>query len=662
MNKRPLLGANYYPEAWPDKEQEKDITNMKKAGITVVRIAEFAWSKMESREGEYNFDWLHQIVNKLGAANIDVILGTPTATPPMWLEEKDPSMMRMDEFGIPQQHGARRSNCSNNTTYLYHCQQIVEKLGQEFGSNPYVIGWQIDNEIAPGGVDCQCDVCKAKFAEFLRNKYGTINELNRRWNLHLFSQNYDRFDQVPMPLKKTWHTPHLRYDWLEFHNKCHTDFIRMQYDILKKYTNVPIGTDMMPISNLDYEQIASFVDVIQYNHYHDERSQRRAAFWFDYLRTLKVHPFWITETSTCWNGSHFTPADLRPEGFCHVNSWLPIVLGGEMNNYWLWRQHWTGHELMHGAVLYASGRPMHIFNEVQCIAAEYKKASDFLSDTHVTTDVAMHFSIKNDWLHKYQPIVHGTLSETDREYRPIEPIYESLLQKGIRPDLIAPDHSLDNYKLLFSPYLLTLELGDLQQRIIDWIKAGGTWVVGPMTDIRNVDGAHYIDRATGMLEELTGCTLVQQIPDAKHQIKCVWNDSSPFIAEQWLTLFDVNENATNMAFVKNGFSTLIGKSVLFSQSIGKGRVFVIGARPGNLDLQRLLNTVLDHSKAQYFQVEGAVLPAYREGEHYQGIAAQEIDGKTGKLYFEGIMTDILTNITHEGYIDLAPYQTTILVK
>ena len=42
----PYLGAAYYPEDWPEEEMDYDISMMKKAGITVARIGEFAWHKM----------------------------------------------------------------------------------------------------------------------------------------------------------------------------------------------------------------------------------------------------------------------------------------------------------------------------------------------------------------------------------------------------------------------------------------------------------------------------------------------------------------------------------------------------------------------------------------------------------------------------------------
>ncbi len=665
MNKRPLLGVNYYPEIWPESEQEKDIAKMKEAGVTCARIAEFAWSKMEPCEGEYHFDWLKKVVNKLGENGIDVILGTPTATPPIWLEEKDPEMMRLDHYGIRQQHGARRNNCSNNPTYIEYSRRIVEKMGEEFGENPYVIGWQIDNEIAAGTIghmiDCHCETCHQKFAAFLEEKYGTVKELNRRWHLDLFSQNYERFDQVPMPLKKSWMTPHLHMDWHDFQCASHTAFVKMQYDTLKKYTKAPIGTDMIPFFDQDFENLAEFLDLIQFNHYNDHGNQRRAAFWFDYLRNLKDKPFWVTETSTCFAASIQMPEKLRPEGFCRENSFLPIVLGGEMNAYWLWRQHPTGHELMHGAVLYASGRPMHIFSEVQEVAKGFQKASEFLSKTRVKTDVAMHFSQRCDKMLAFQPIVKGTLTES-RSYRPSEKMYYGMVEKGIRPDIIPPTKDLSAYKLLFSPYLLTLELSDLPERIEEWVNKGGTWVVGPMTDIRNFDGAHIVEGAMGMVEKMTGCALLYQIPDSENIIQCKWSDGSAFTPEEYLMIFDAPEDSEKIVTVEEGYSSLCGKTLVFSKKVGKGKVIVLGARPAKEDMEKILDIALKESGALSFDVKGAVIPALREGEGACGIALQEIDGKEGKIFFEGKYTDILTDREYTDSMALSPYQTAILVK
>ena len=79
------LGAAYYPELWDSQEQEKDIARMKEMGLNAVRIGEFAWDRMEPREGEFDFGWLKDIVEKLYNSGISAILCTPSATPPRWL-------------------------------------------------------------------------------------------------------------------------------------------------------------------------------------------------------------------------------------------------------------------------------------------------------------------------------------------------------------------------------------------------------------------------------------------------------------------------------------------------------------------------------------------------------------------------------------------------
>lgn len=661
--KKPMLGAAYYPEGWPESQQAHDIAMMNEAGITLVRIGEFAWKKMEPRNGEFDFGWLHAVIDRLNEAGITVILGTPSATPPLWLEELDPEMRMIKENGMSMQHGGRRHCCSNNPTYRRFSARIAEKMVQEFGRHPGVIGWQIDNEIAAFD-GCWCSHCRAGFADYLRRRYGSVENLNERWNLNLFSQAYDSFEQIPRPLPHTWHSPHLKYEWNRFLAESHIDFVRIQADILHEYTDAPVGTDMMPVFNEDYEKMNAFLDVVQYNHYDDEQSISRELFWFDYMRALKDRPFWVTETSTCWNGATSTPSNIRAEGFCRLNSWLPIVLGAEANLYWLWRQHWAGHELMHGAVLYASGRPMHIFHEVQQIASEYDKCGDFLSKTRITTDIALMVSTNNDYLMKEQEVVWEEGSHpwetayTKRLYKAYEPMREL----GIRPDVISPGKDLSKYRLLYTPFMLTLEEDGLSDRIQEWVRKGGVWIAGPMTDIRNDIGAHYMDRETGMLEEMTGSTLLYQVPDGEHRIPCQWADGPEFLAEKWLQLFDVPDDAEILASAKGYYSALNGKAVAFKKRVGKGTVIVLGTLPSLADGKRLLKLAMEESGTGHFTIEGAVAAARRTGEGIGGIAAAEYGGREGLLKLEGSYTDLLTGQTHEQEIRFAPYQVAVLVK
>jgi len=660
----PVLGAAYYPEDWDESEQDQDIAAMKEAGLKCVRIAEFAWHKMEPKEGQFDFSWMHRVMDKLWNAGISVVLGTPSATPPIWLEKKDPKMMRVNENGGRESHGGRRHCCSNNETYRKYSIRIAEKMAEEFGQDKRVVGWQIDNEIYIKGLGCFCEECQKCFPKYLESKYKTIENLNKRWNLNLFSQWYDSFNEIPVP-GRAWTNPHLWLEWNLFQMKSHIDFVRMQVETLRKYTKAPIGTDMMPVFAIDHEEIAEMTDIMQFNHYNDEYNLWMMLMWFDYMRGLSKRPFWNTETSTCWNGSTATPENIRPDGFCRVNSWLPIALGGESNFYWLWRQHWAGHELMHGAVLYASGRPMHIFSEVQEIAAGYEKCGDFLSGTSVKTDVAFMLSTLNHHLMVQQSIVREPGDPVHFYRERANRMYKQIAEYGMRPDVIGTKKALDDYKLLFTPFMMTLEIGDLQDRIEKWVRDGGTWIVGPMTDIRDDIGAHYKDRETGILEKMTGATLVYQVPDAEHRVRCEWAgmEGQEFRANTWLQLFDLPQGAAAIATVNGtGYAALQGKAVVFKQKVGKGTVIVLGTIPDDADMRKLLELALKESGAQHFEVTGAAAVAYREGEAGKGYAIVGYTDEPATVKLDGLYKELITDTVYQDEITLQPYQVAVVKK
>lgn len=664
----PVLGAAYYPEDWDEAEQDSDIAYMKKAGLKCVRMAEFAWHKMEPEEGLYDFSWLHRVMRKLWDAGISVVLGTPTATPPIWLEEKEPKMRRVNENGLQELHGGRRHCCSNNSVYRKYSALIVEKMAEEFGSDERVVGWQIDNEIYINGTGCFCEECRRGFHEYLAEKYGTIEQLNKRWNLNVFSQWYDSFEQIPAPAR-SWQNPHLKYEWMAFQSRSHVEFIRMQAEILRKYTRVPIGTDMMPLFSVDHEKIAEFTDVMQFNHYNTEKDIWWSMFWLDYMRGLKDRPFWNTETSTCWNGSVETSGNIRPEGFCRVNSWMPVALGAESNFYWLWRQHWAGHELMHGSVLYASGRPMHTFGEVQEVSAGYEKCGAFLSGTKVKTDVAIMVSTQNHLLMTQQAVVWEAPDYVHLYRIRVYDLYKKFAENGTRPDVIGANKSLQNYKLLFTPFMLTLEIGDLQERIEKWVREGGTWLVGPMTDIRNDIGAHYQDRETGILERMTGAVLTDQIPDYEHRVECSWvngygaEENGTFSAYTWLQCFEIPADAEAIVTVTGRYhSALSGKAVVFRKKLGKGSVVVLGTIPSKEDLQRLMEIVMAESGAQHFEVTGNAAVARREGEAGEGYAVVGYSDQPASLKLDGRYVDLISEENYDGELMLKPFQVTVLKK
>lgn len=661
-NNNYYLGAAYYPEDWDESEQEKDIAKMLEAGINVVRMGEFAWHNMEPKGSEFDFTWLHKVVDKLRDNGIKVVLGTPTPTPPIWLSKMHPDVMYEMVGGRQRTHGGRRHCCSNNPHYRKYSARIVEKMVQEFGKDENVIGWQIDNEIyIPDGGGCFCEYCQKGFREYLKEQYGTIENLNKKWNLNIFSQAYDSFEDI-LPPRDAWHNPHIRLEWLEFQGKSQVDFVHMQADILHKYTNAPIGTDTMPFNGIDYKKMNSKLDVVQFNHYNEQDNLWKAALWFDYLRNLLPHPFWVTETSPTWNGNHRIVNGLKAEGFCRVNSYLPIAMGGEANMYWVWRNHWAGHEMTHGAVLESSGRPQLAFGEIQQTAELMKKTAEFINDTKISTRVGFHYCPgRNGNMFLIQKVYEG-LPIGNVWDNAVYDFYKVLNDMGLRPDLIDLEADLKNYDMICTHMVLTLEENNFADRITEWVKNGGTWVVGPFTDIRTYYGTRYTDRNFGLLENLTGAYWLYNVPDNLGIIKVKDNKGNDFKAEHWYDIFDAKPENT-IATVQNGHSAIKDKACVVEYKVGKGKVIILGTLPKAQEIKNIYTAACDNAGVKYRDVKGEIFVCPRKSDAQEGIVLLEYSGNnSASIVLDEEYTDIVTGEILSGNVELKPYDIKVLKK
>ncbi|SHF67801.1 beta-galactosidase [Caldanaerobius fijiensis DSM 17918] len=652
----PYLGAAYYPEDWPLDKIDEDIALMKEAGINVVRVGEFAWSRMEPEEGVYDFQWLHTVVNKLAEAGIAVIMCTPTCTPPIWLVEKYPEVLVVHDDGTRAQHGARRHACPNNRVYRQYCEKIVTKLAEEFGNDENVIGWQIDNEMyPPRGRGCCCPTCHEKFKDTMRQQFGTIENLNRTWGTDLWSQTYQSFEQLPIPRSDTWHHPSLLTAWMNFQSDSYIEFTKVQVDILHRLAKQPVGTDMMPVNGLNYYKISQVLDVVQFNHYNSMENLWQAAFWMDFIRPLKQVPFWNTETQTCWNGST-TANGYKEKGFCRVNSWLPIALGGEANLYWLWRAHWSGQELMHGSVISSSGRPLHIFDEVKEVSEGFRKAGEFLNNTRpVKSGLAVHFSGYAWWLFEFQPMVNG-FRYADKM---MNAVYRPLMEAQLRPDIIDPAASLEDYKVILSPFLPTLEESGLSERIKNWVYNGGTWIVGPLSDIRTIHATKYVDAPFGYLEDWGKVYCKYQIPGDPRDFIVQWKDDHTSRGSIWYDGFETR-GAEPIAVYTEG--PLSGLAAVTRCEMGKGQIIILGTMPTKEDFQRLLLNVAKEAGILPVVASSNVLAVPRSGKAGSGMVVLEIENRPGKLTLEREMIDIITGNVYKGDMDIPPYSAMVLVE
>ena len=133
------LGVCYYPEQWPESKWASDAQRMAAAGLTHVRIAEFAWSRMEPARDQFDWSWLDRAIAVLAAQGLKVILGTPTAAPPKWLVEQHPDILPVALDGSRFNFGSRRHYDLSSPTYRAQCARIVDVMAARYGQHPAVV-------------------------------------------------------------------------------------------------------------------------------------------------------------------------------------------------------------------------------------------------------------------------------------------------------------------------------------------------------------------------------------------------------------------------------------------------------------------------------------------------------------------------------------------
>lgn len=637
------IGAAYYPELWDETEVEKDIAQCRAYGINCLRIGEFAWGKMEPREGVFELDWLERVVDQLHAAGIASVLCTPTCTPPRWMLNRYPELRQVMPNGERGDVSSRCHPCKTVPLMREKNRAIVTALAKRFGDHPGVIGWQIDNELHAYHDGCYCEHCIRAFRDYLKEKYGTPERLNDAWGMHRWSLDYESFDAVEPPRPDQWRHPSLLTEWRAFQNLQIDTYVDEQAEILHRYTSVPIGTDLMPTNGLGYERVCEHLDVVQFNHYDRAENLPAIAFRYDYCRPVKARPFWVTETQVGWNGSEFSANGYRPVGNCYANTWLPIAMGAEMNLYWLFRAHPNGHELAHGAVLSSCGRPYRVSEEIREAAKEIEVCRDFLEQSRVASKIAIHYSDIAERNFRSAPM----LEQFHYQKSIASHFHAAFTQENV--DLIGTSHSLNGYDVLFSPFLTTID-EPTHERIMAWVEQGGTWVAGPMTDTMTDYTAKPTHAPFFRLEEDGGVYTKYQKPIANNVFRAVWNDGTPMEISGCYDAFETVDSKSLATYEGGEFG---GYSVVTERAVGKGRVILLGSMPSVRDVQKLI----DYSPRVHASDNLRVV--HRSGAR-NGMILLELANQTGSVELERTYRDLIHGRTLCGTVELKPYEVLVL--
>lgn len=444
---------------------------MRDAGITLVRLAEFAWTKYEPEEGVFSFDWLHETIRILFACGIRTILCTPTSTPPSWLIAKHPEILYRPSDGKSAYPGVPDRVCYTNPIYRRYSGAIAEKLALEFRNEPGVAFWQIDNEIGNTTFStCQCPECQSAFRLFLREKYGTLEALNSAWGATMWNETYSSWDEILLAdfdMKvvakgKNVASPRV-LDSLIFKGKEIENFIANQTDAIRKHLpDAVIGTNNLYRGCCDSYAVFSKLDFAAHDLYpsiHSGMSEiaKDLAIYANYKPGV---PPWIMETAVAPGAP--VKNDLR------FFLWNFVAHGFDNVVYFHWRSQLAGREKTIPTFLGATGKPRGKYHVLKTAMHEIHEAMADVSDLPLPhSPVAMVNDIMNSW-------IYGLDSEPQNlDYENFAVSTVKALQKlSITPEIISPDHDFQPYRLIIFPVLPHVSKC-LAEKIRSFVKSGG---------------------------------------------------------------------------------------------------------------------------------------------------------------------------------------------
>jgi beta-galactosidase len=573
-----ILGTAWYPEQWPESRWDADLDLMQKAGIRMVRVGEFAWSRMEPSDGHYDLDWLDRAIAAAGRHGIYTVIGTPSAAPPAWLTQKYPETLRTLADGRKDQHGNRQQFDWSDPKYRELSRAMAEQLAKRFGHNPWVLGWQIDNEYANASYG---DATKAQFQAWLKARYGTFDNLNARWTTAYWSETYQSWDQIP--IETHGGNPGLLLSWMRFVSDTWRSYQKNQLDVIRANSSPSqfITTNMMGwFDGYDHYTVAQDLDLASWDDYVGEgqldRYRNGAAH--DLTRGFLRKNFWVMETQPGFvNWAKINNS--LDKGEVRAMAWHDIGHGADAVSYWQWRSALNGQEEYHGTLVGADGTPVPLYSEISQLGAEFSKAAPALAGTSVHSEVAILHSYDSRWAINWQR--HNAnfdpVSEIVSYYKPLRDIAQSI-------DIVNPLAPLSQYKLVVAPGLNVLT-DEEAKHLIDYVEQGGNLVLGQRSGMKNIDNGLQTERQPGPLVSLLGGRVDQYYAlTAPVPVSGDWGTGT---SAEWAEFLSVKAPDTKVLMrygASNGW--LDDQPAAITRKVGKGSITYIGAWLDDASLEK----------------------------------------------------------------------------
>ena len=503
-------GADYNPDQWLHRPDilAQDIELMKKANVNVVSLGIFAWATLEPAEGQYNLDWMAKIIDDLYAAGVSVDLATPSGARPAWMTRKYPEVLRVGKNRQRNLFGERHNHCYTSPVYREKVKLMNQQLASRFGRHPAVVMWHISNEY---GGECHCELCQQAFRDWLKEKYGTIENLNRAWNAKFWSHDYPDFDYVESPAPHGENSVHgLKLDWKRFVSHQTIDFMKWERDCIREIVpEAKVCTNMMYFfDGIDYFDMAKELDLATWDAYPTwhkptetmEQTAMDTGFMHDLIYSVKDQPFWLMEN--CPGPTNWQAISKGKKPGVNIMAGMQTVAhGGDGVLFFQWRQAQGSSEKFHAAMVSHDCREDNrIYMECAELGSMLKELSENIAGTKREKQAAIVYDWSNKWALED---AQGPRNKGLGYKRELLRHYTGLKRNGIDVQMICEDSDISGYKLIVAPMLYMLR-EDFAAKLRKFVKNGGVLVVTYWSGVVNETDLCYLGDTPHDLTDVLG--------------------------------------------------------------------------------------------------------------------------------------------------------------
>lgn len=514
-------GGDYNPEQWPEDSWEEDMRLLKLAHIDLVTLNVFSWAMLQPDEDTYCFDKLDKIMALVKKNGLKVCLATATAAHPAWMARKHPDILRVDSNGARHKFGSRHNSCPSSPTYQKYAAALAKKLAERYKDHDNIVAWHISNEY---GGECYCENCEKKFREWLREKYGSIDEVNRVWNTAFWGHTFYDFEDIVVPnnLSEHWGNDRTTFqgislDYKRFNSENLLAVYRMEYDVIHAVTpDIPITTNLMgTFPGLDYQMWGKYMDFISWDNYPaNDTPAEGNAMRHDLMRGLKQgKPFALMEQTP--SVTNWLPYNmLKRPGVMRLWSYQAVAHGADTVMFFQMKRSIGACEKYHGAVIdHAGHENTRVFREVTQLGAELEKLGSETLGARSESRAAILFDWDNWWAMSYSagPSIYLDYC------REVERYYKAFFDRNIPVDMIGVEDDLSPYALVVAPVLYMVKTG-YDEKLREYVKNGGRFLTTFFSGYVDEHDLVTIGGYPGKLRDILGIWVEEEdaLPEDMH--------------------------------------------------------------------------------------------------------------------------------------------------